>query len=88
MMSVTSVRISKELNLPLQELAEKQQRSKSWLINAALREYIAKQNTDQQKWQDTLEAIDSIGRGDVVESEDVHDWLKSWGTKDELDSPK
>ena len=87
-MSVTSVRISKDLNLPLKELAEKHQRSKSWLINTALREYIAKQNGEQQKWQDTLDAIESVSKGDVVDGEKVHDWLKTWGSKDELEVPE
>ena len=86
-MSVTSVRISKDLSLPLEELAEKQQRSKSWLINTALREYIAKQSVEQQKWLETLEAIDSISKGDVVDGERIHDWLNSWGTNDELELP-
>lgn len=82
-MSITSVRINKDLTLPLQEMAEKQQRSKSWLINAALREYLEKYGDEQQKWQDTLKAIESVSKGEVVDSEKVHNWLESWGTANE-----
>jgi len=87
-MSVTSIRLQKELEPPLNELARKLDRSKNWLINQAVREFIAKSALEERRWAETVEALDSVKRGDVVQSEKVHDWLKSWGENNELAPPK
>ena len=41
-MSVTTVRLSPEIEQDLETTASKMQRSKSWVISEALREYIAR----------------------------------------------
>lgn len=86
-MSVTSVRIQEELHEPLEKLAGKLHRSKNWLINEAVREYIARQALEAGKWRETLEALDSVKKGDVVNGEAVQEWLKSWGNKNEKMPP-
>ncbi|MCZ6828259.1 MAG: ribbon-helix-helix domain-containing protein, partial [Gammaproteobacteria bacterium] len=40
-MGVTSIRLSSEIEAPLEELAEKLDRSKNYLINQAIREFVA-----------------------------------------------
>ena len=87
-MGVTSVRIKDDLNESLKKLAEKKQRSKSWLINEAVAEYLVKDKVNSQKWQDTLEGLESIRKGDVIDGEEVFAWMRSWGTDNELDPPK
>ena len=87
-MGITSVRIREELDIPLQELAKKEQRSKSWLINKALEEYLKREEIESKKWLDTLEGLESIRKGEVVDGEEVHAWMESWGTENELDPPK
>ena len=87
-MSVTSIRLQKELEIPLEELARKHHRSKNWLINQAIKEYVEKEDVEEKRWADTLQALESVKQGKVVESEDVHRWLKSWGKEDELPPPK
>jgi predicted transcriptional regulator len=87
-MSITSVRIKDDLNESLKMLAEKKQRSKSWLINEALAEYILKDEINSQKWLDTLEGLDDIKNGRVIDGDLVHQWMASWGTDNELDPPK
>lgn len=86
-MSVTSVRIQEELKQPLEQLADKLKRSKNWLINEAVKEYLARQESGSTKWKETLEAIESIKNGDVVEGAEVHKWMKSWGQKNEQKPP-
>ena len=86
-MGVTSVRIQEDLKQPLEQLAKKLQRSKNWLINEALKEYISRQKAESTKWKETLEAINSIKNGDVVEGEKVHEWMKSWGQENEQEPP-
>jgi predicted transcriptional regulator len=42
---------------------------------------------DRIRWQETLEAIESVAQGRVVPGEAVHAWLSSWGSPDELPPP-
>jgi len=87
-MSVTTVRLQPEIEDNLNVMVSKLQRSKSWLINQALREYMERQELEQQRWQETLDAMESVAQGNVVSGEAVHAWLKSWGNADELPPPK
>lgn len=87
-MSVTTVRLQPEIENDLEVAAEKLRRSKSWVINQALKEYLERQEQEQDRWQETLKAMESVAQGKVVSSEAVHGWLRSWGTEDELPPPK
>jgi predicted transcriptional regulator len=87
-MSVTTVRLQPEVEERLNTMAGKLRRSKSWLINQALSEFIERQALEQSRWQDTLKAMESVAQGKVVSGEAVHTWLQSWGSSNELQSPK
>jgi predicted transcriptional regulator len=87
-MSVTTVRLQPEVETGLEVMAAKLRRSKSWLINQALREYLERQELEQTRWQETLKAMESAAQGRVVSGEAVHAWLRSWGTEGELPPPK
>ncbi len=86
--SVTTVRLQPELEENLGAMAEKLHRSKSWLINQALREFFERQELEQSRWQETLQAMESVAQGRVVSGEAVAAWLQSWGTDNELSPPK
>jgi len=87
-MSVTSIRLQPDIEKTLEETAEKLQRSKNWLINQAIKEFLQKESLEDKRWQDTLTALDSLNSGHVVEGESVHSWLESWGSDSELEKPK
>jgi len=87
-MSVTTVRLQSEIEQKLQTMASTMRRSKSWLINQAVKEYIERQALENQRWQETLQAMESVAQGKVVSGEAVHQWLDSWGTSNELPPPK
>ena len=87
-MSVTTVRLGQDIEETLDALADKLQRTKSWLINQALREFIERQELEQLRWQETLAAMESVAKGQVVSGDAVHTWLKSWGTAKELAPPR
>lgn len=87
-MSVTTVRLQAEVELQLDAIASRLHRSKGWVINQALAEYIDKQQLEQERWQQTLDAMESAAQGKVVDAGEVHDWLSSWGTDKELDAPR
>ncbi len=87
-MSVTTVRLQPEIEQNLRVMAGAMHRSKSWLINQAVKEYIERQALERQRWQETLQAMESVAQGKVVAGEAVHQWLNSWGAPNELLPPK
>lgn len=87
-MSVTSIRIADEVEKPLEVLSKKLDRSKNYLINQAIKEFIARQSLEDSRWQDTLEALESIKVGKSIDEEDVNAWLNSWGTNNRKSPPK
>ena len=87
-MSVTSIRLQSEIERPLENLAIKLDRSKNYLINLAIKEFIARQEIADQRWVETLEAMDSVKSGKGISEEDVNEWLESWGSNSELKPPQ
>ena len=85
---MTSVRMADELMEKLESTADKLQRSKSWLINDAVREYLAKEEVKAQRLLETQEALQDMQAGRMVDGVAVMDWLASWGSEDELQTPK
>ena len=86
-MSVTSVRIEDDLEQPLEAAANDMNRSKGWIINEALREYLQHKQLQEKHWQDTIEALEDIRMGRTIDGNKVHAWLESWGTNEELEIP-
>jgi predicted transcriptional regulator len=86
-MGVTSVRLQPDIEAPLEELAAKLDRSKNYLINQAIKEFIARQTLDEARWEDTLQALSSIKEGSSIPESEVNTWLGSWGTDEELTPP-
>jgi len=87
-MGVTSIRLLPEIENPLESLAKKLDRSKNYLINQAIKEFIERKNNDEKRWSETMEAIASVKAGKVVAEEDVNEWLESWGSENEFKPPK
>ena len=48
-MSVTSLRLKEELEAPLDELSSRLQRSRNWLINKAVEDFIARETEAQAR---------------------------------------
>ena len=86
-MGVTSIRLNAEVEVPLENLAQKLDRSKNYLINQAIKEYVARQAMEDARWEDTLKALASIKEGKTIDESEVVSWLKSWGTEDETSAP-
>ncbi len=87
-MSITTVRLQAEVEQQLAVIAKRLDRSKGWVINQALSEYIDKQQLEQDRWKQTLDAMESAAQGKVVDASEVHSWLNSWGTDNEQDAPR
>jgi predicted transcriptional regulator len=87
-MGVTTVRLQTEIERELDALAGTLDRSKGWVINQAVSEYIARHRLEQDRWQQTLESMESAARGKLVDAREVHEWLNSWGTSRETEAPE
>jgi predicted transcriptional regulator len=87
-MAITSVRIQPEISKQLEKVAVSLHRSKSSIINQAVEEFLQHQQIEQQRWQETLEALQSVRAGQVTSGDAVHTWLESWGSDNELPAPK
>lgn len=86
-MSVTSVRLSPQNEEIVTQVATKLRRSKSWVINEAIGVLHQQQLQAEERWQDTLEALQHAQAGETYSGEAVHAWLSSWGTADERKAP-
>ena len=84
---VTSVKIEEELAKHLESLAISLKRTKGWLINEALREYLERDALKKQRWQETEEALKAIENDEVFDAEEVHDWMDSWFMDHEKSAP-
>jgi predicted transcriptional regulator len=87
-MSITSIRLADDVEKPLESLANKLDRSKNYLINQAIKEFLAKNSLEESRWAETLEALESIKSGKLLDESDVNAWLNSWGTGERKEPPK
>ncbi len=86
-MGVTSVRLSSEVEAPLEQLVQKLDRSRNYIINLAIKEFVARQSMEDARWADTLKAVESVKSGKIVDENEVTQWLKSWGREGEKAPP-
>ncbi|MEP1741504.1 MAG: transcriptional regulator [Kangiellaceae bacterium] len=87
-MGITSIRFSDDVEKPLESLSKQLDRSKNYIINQAVKEYLARRALDDSRWQDTLEALNSLESGDAIDENEVNAWLNTWGTNKRSSAPK
>lgn len=87
-MTATSVRLKADIEKNLALLAKKLDRSKSYIINQAVGEYLEREVLAEQHWQETLPALESMRAARGVPANEVYEWLRSKGTDNELPRPK
>lgn len=87
-MGVTSIRLQAEVEAPLDALAKRLERSKNYLINQAVKEFVERQSLEEARWRETVSAIESVKVGRYAAEVDVNAWLESWGTENELNPPE
>ena len=86
-MAVTSLRIPDDLHEPLDKTARELQRSKNWIINQALRDYLKRREVEKQRWVETLASLESVKAGRLIDGDEVDTWMESWGTDNEKPAP-
>jgi predicted transcriptional regulator len=79
-----SLRLDPALHAEVAALAAAFDRPKAWVIEQAVREYLANQAWQIRAIQEGIEAADA---GDLAPHEDVAAWVASWGTEAEKPAP-
>ena len=87
-MAMTSVRMPEELMARLEAASERLRRSKGWLINDALNEYLVREEAKVRLLEETQQALAQAEAGQLVDGDAVLDWIDSWGTAGEKEPPK
>ena len=82
-----SIRIAPEARNQLDELAHATGRSKSFLAAEAIEHYLAIQSWQIHAIEKSLKKADSK-KANFTEHEKVSNWLNSWGSDKEEDSPE
>jgi predicted transcriptional regulator len=80
-----SVRLQPALNERVAAIAEALDRPKSWVIEQAVKDYVALEEWRRSAIAEGLSAADA---GRVVPHEDVAAWVRSWGSPAELAPPE
>ena len=84
-LSPVSVRLDSELNEQVAAIAVALDRPKSWIIEQAVKDFVALEAWRLAAIDEGIKAADD---GRVVAHEDVVAWVRSWGGPDELPMPK
>ena len=87
-MGMTSVRMPDDLLERLEATATRLRRSKGWIINDAVREYLEREEQRRQRLIETKEALADVSEGRVVDGDAVLEWIDSWGTIEERKAPR
>ena len=88
-MPVTSVRLDDDLHSRLERLAEREQRTRGWLINDALRVYLEQEELRAERYRQSLEALEEVRAGaPTVDGGAVREWIASWGSEAEKPVPR
>ena len=88
-MQATTIRCDENVLQQLDALAEARNRSRTWIINQALTEYIAREEKREQfkthvlrSWQQYQET------GLHVTDDELVAWLETWGGEQEVEAPQ
>lgn len=89
MATATSIKLDDELKGRVQHLAEVRRRSSHWIMREAIAQYVEREESREALKQDTLKAWEEFQTtGLHATAEEVENWLASWGTENELPTPK
>jgi len=87
-MGMTSVRMPDDLMQRLDVAAERLRRSKGWIINDAVREYLEREEERARRLEDTKTALAEAEAGDLIDGDEILAWLDTWGTDQAREPPR
>ena len=82
-----SIRLDDETIKQLDMMAKVADRSRSWLMSQAVKQYVAHEAWQIDAIRKSLEKLER-GNSKFAGHEDVAQWLSTWGTEEEVECPK
>ena len=46
-------------------------------------DYLDQLGQDERRWQETVDALESVKAGRIVDGDDIMNWIAAWGKKAE-----
>ncbi len=86
MSQTVSIRLDEDILSELAKLSKITDRSKSWLMGHAVKQYVQHESWQVEAIEKTLAKVEE-GSARFASHEQVSEWLNSWGTTDEKKSP-
>lgn len=84
-----SIKLDDAMKERVRALAEEQQRSPHWIMKEAIRQYVEAEEARSSFEKEALASWQHYKEtGLHLTVEEVHDWLKGWGTDEETDPPE
>ena len=80
----SSVRLRPDLLERADRMAAAMERSRGWIIEKALERYL---DAEEQDIEEVRQALADMDAGAVVDGDEVHRWMDSWGSGNELPRP-
>jgi len=80
-----TIRLTPELNRQVAKIAKALNRPKSWVIEQAIKEFVAVQEWHLAAIEEGVRDADARR---VVPHDEVAAWVRSWGKPDELPKPE
>jgi len=85
--AVIRARIPEDLKRDFEAAAEARHLSLSNAMRMLMSKYVEQEKELARRKEETLEAIEDIDSGRIVDGDEVLDWLASWGSETELEPP-
>ncbi len=87
MSTTLTIRIDDQIKQRLDRLAEATERSKSYLVKSAIKEFIEINEWQVKEIRKAVNKADQPG-AKFIDHEEVTEWLDTWGSKKEKEPPK
>lgn len=85
----TSVKLDDDLKDRIQQLAKLQHRSSHWIMREAIRDYVEREEARESFKQEALASWSQYHEtGRHLTGKEARDWLNTWGTDKETESPE
>ncbi len=85
---VVRARVPEKLKKEFEAVASAHGWNLSHAIRMLMNQYVKQEKEMDLRRSETMEAIEDIESGRIVEGEKVLDWLAGWGTDDETPAPE
>jgi len=80
---IIRARVEEDIKKSFELIMQQKGLNASQIIRNFIVEYIEREQLNVQKNIETLDALEQVQLGNVIEGELVNNWLKTWGTENE-----